>query len=90
MECCVCFAELNPTHVVSFERTLGCRATHSLCVRCYTKVHGCPICRFTPYNKPDTQCDYLLEHLKNQKNRDVNRINYIKTIVNEINKFEPL
>jgi hypothetical protein len=85
MECCVCYKDLIPEHAVSFERNLRCRSSHALCVPCYTTVHGCPICRFTPYNKPDTDGDYLLEHLRNQKKRDFPRINYIKDMINQKN-----
>ena len=84
MECCVCFTELIPSKSVSFEKLTKCRSTHSLCVHCYTKVHGCPVCRFTPYNKPDTECSYLLEHLQNQKARDNDKINYLKDIINTL------
>jgi len=80
MECCVCLEEMNPLDGVTFSVTHQCD-THVICISCYVHVDRCPLCRYTPYEVPDTDGSQMLLRLRNKKNTSLEKITYLKTIL---------
>jgi hypothetical protein len=89
MECCVCLESIPPGTEVTFARSIGCHPTHLLCLSCYVRVNGCPLCRFSPYHEVDDTGRWLILTLRNNKQSD-EKICYMKTQLNLVlnNKIE--
>lgn len=70
MECCVCWNTLpSALYGASFSLEGHCRPDHLLCTFCYTQCTACPLCRFSPNEKPAPHAEVQLDILRENKNR---------------------
>ncbi len=101
MECCVCWNPLTSSlHGASFSKEGQCRPDHLLCTFCYAQCDACPLCRFSPREKPPTHAEAILDILRENKTRileDVENMrdrsvlkNKYNDVINQISRMKDI